>query len=76
MKTLAANADHELFWANRYVPKRRASSAAAPPPPAARAADASDIGDISAQSYTPEKHAWAEDTPLPVVSGSWHKADY
>ena len=60
--------------ARRYVPKRRASSTAAPPQPAARPA-AIDVGTISAASYMPEKHAWAEDMPLPVVDGSWHKAD-
>ncbi len=59
----------------RYVPKRRASSTAAPPPQPAVRPPASAIGPISAASYMPEKHTWDADAPLPVVDGSWHKAD-
>ena len=61
-------------WQCRYVPKRRVSSTAAPPQSAVHS-ETSDVGNISAASYMPEKHAWAEDEPLPVVSGSWHKAE-
>ena len=57
----------------RYVPKRRASTNIAPagPPATVPAAEFN----ISAAMYAPEEHAWEEGSPLPVVSGTWHKAD-
>jgi hypothetical protein len=61
----------------RYVPKRRSSTTIDPARPAAAASTAETAEvNISAATYAPEKHAWEEEAPLPVVNGTWHKADF